>query len=187
MAAGSCGSAARAGRILLPGYAEGLFYVQDARGEAGRDGAGRCSPGMRGAGLLRRPGRQELRRRHRDGKPAAIISCDMHEKSNRIIEGRTPRPWLHLREADGRPRGPAEDWRGQLDAVICDVPCSGLGVIRKKPDIRYKSGIGARGAAPACSGRSCAASLRPPRRGAALQHLYDLQRENEGVIAAFLE
>ena len=26
-----------------------------------------------------------------------------------------------------------------MDAVIADVPCSGLGIIRKKPDIRYKN------------------------------------------------
>ena len=25
-----------------------------------------------------------------------------------------------------------------MDVVIADVPCSGLGIIRKKPDIRYK-------------------------------------------------
>ena len=25
-----------------------------------------------------------------------------------------------------------------MDAVICDVPCSGYGIIRKKPDIRFK-------------------------------------------------
>lgn len=27
---------------------------------------------------------------------------------------------------------------GKFDRVLCDVPCSGLGVIAKKPDIRYK-------------------------------------------------
>jgi 16S rRNA (cytosine967-C5)-methyltransferase len=31
-----------------------------------------------------------------------------------------------------------EAWEGKMDAVIADVPCSGLGIIRKKPDIRYK-------------------------------------------------
>ena len=31
-----------------------------------------------------------------------------------------------------------EEWAGRFDVVICDVPCSGLGIIRKKPDIRYK-------------------------------------------------
>lgn len=28
----------------------------------------------------------------------------------------------------------------QADAIVCDVPCSGMGVIRKKPDVRYKDG-----------------------------------------------
>lgn len=27
---------------------------------------------------------------------------------------------------------------GQMDRVLCDVPCSGYGVIRRKPEIRYK-------------------------------------------------
>lgn len=32
-----------------------------------------------------------------------------------------------------------EAWIGKADKVLCDVPCSGLGIIRKKPDIRYKN------------------------------------------------
>ena len=28
---------------------------------------------------------------------------------------------------------------GMFDRVICDVPCSGIGVIRRKPEIKYKS------------------------------------------------
>ena len=37
---------------------------------------------------------------------------------------------------------PRKDW-GKFDRILCDVPCSGLGIIAKKPDIRYKdlSGI----------------------------------------------
>ena len=27
----------------------------------------------------------------------------------------------------------------QFDRVICDVPCSGLGVIRRKPEIKYRN------------------------------------------------
>ena len=30
------------------------------------------------------------------------------------------------------------EWEGAFDAVLVDAPCSGLGIIRKKPDIRYK-------------------------------------------------
>ena len=43
---------------------------------------------------------------------------------------------LQTRLQNAAEHDPALD--GQFDAVIADVPCSGLGVIRKKPDIRYK-------------------------------------------------
>ena len=33
---------------------------------------------------------------------------------------------------------PNEELFGTFDKVICDVPCSGLGVLSKKPDLRYK-------------------------------------------------
>jgi 16S rRNA (cytosine967-C5)-methyltransferase len=33
---------------------------------------------------------------------------------------------------------PDEALFGKMDRVICDVPCSGLGVFSKKPDLRYK-------------------------------------------------
>ena len=31
-----------------------------------------------------------------------------------------------------------EDYENKFDRVICDVPCSGIGVMRRKPEIRYK-------------------------------------------------
>ena len=34
---------------------------------------------------------------------------------------------------------PADTDMGVYDRVICDVPCSGLGVVRRKPEIRYKN------------------------------------------------
>lgn len=33
---------------------------------------------------------------------------------------------------------PNDTLKNSADAIICDVPCSGIGIIRKKPDIRYK-------------------------------------------------
>ena len=33
---------------------------------------------------------------------------------------------------------PSEELLGTADRVICDAPCSGLGVLGKKPDLRYK-------------------------------------------------
>ena len=38
--------------------------------------------------------------------------------------------------ADGRIFRP--EWENSFDTVLVDAPCSGLGIIRKKPDARYK-------------------------------------------------
>ena len=69
----------------------------------------------------------------------SILSCDLHEnKLKRIREGaqRLGITCIETAAVDGRAF--REEWAGQFDVVVCDVPCSGLGIIRKKPDIRYK-------------------------------------------------
>lgn len=75
-----------------------------------------------------------------------------------------------------------------MDAVIADVPCSGLGVIRKKPDIRYKS-LDDLARLPELQSRILANAARYVRPGGVL--IYStctiLRRENEAVAQAFLE
>ncbi len=70
----------------------------------------------------------------------SIISCDLHpNKLKRIDEG-AERLHIHIIDtlpADGSKFNPA--FRERFDLVIADVPCSGMGVVRKKPEIRYKS------------------------------------------------
>lgn len=70
----------------------------------------------------------------------SILSCDLHaNKLKRIEEGARR---LHINiistaPADGSRFDPA--FKERFDLVIADVPCSGMGVIRKKPEIRYKN------------------------------------------------
>ena len=69
-----------------------------------------------------------------------ILSCDVHPHKLKLIENGAARLGLksiRTALADGRERH--EAWIGQADLVVADVPCSGLGIIRKKPDIRYKN------------------------------------------------
>ena len=68
-----------------------------------------------------------------------ILACDLHgSKLKRIQEGagRLGLTCIRTAAADGRVFHP--EWECRFDVVMADVPCSGLGIIRKKPDIRYK-------------------------------------------------
>lgn len=68
-----------------------------------------------------------------------MISCDIHEnKWKRIRAGaeRLGLTCISTRTMDAR--RPDADLIGAMDVVLADVPCSGLGVIRKKPEIRFK-------------------------------------------------
>lgn len=69
-----------------------------------------------------------------------LISCDIYaHKLEKIKEGANRLGFSIIQTclADGQIFKPElEKW---ADAVLCDVPCSGLGIIRKKPEIRFKT------------------------------------------------
>ena len=72
-------------------------------------------------------------------KAATIISCDVHESKLPLIEKGAKKLGFHFIKTlchDGTKT--LSEYENQIDRVICDVPCSGLGVIAKKPEIRYK-------------------------------------------------
>ena len=68
-----------------------------------------------------------------------ILACDLHQSKLSLIQTGAERlgiSIIEVRERDARAHDPA--LRGQADRVLCDVPCSGFGVLGKKPEIRYK-------------------------------------------------
>ena len=68
-----------------------------------------------------------------------IISCDLHESKLPLIEKGAQRlGYSFITTVCHDATKPIEKYREYADKVICDVPCSGLGVISKKPEIRYK-------------------------------------------------
>ena len=74
-----------------------------------------------------------------------------------------------------------------MDVVIADVPCSGYGIIRKKPDIRYKDPDTMKDL-PDLQLKILENQSRYVKSGGVL--LYStctlVHRENEGVVEAFL-
>ena len=173
---------------LLPGYEEGLFYVQDR--------AARCAvaaaeprPGMKVLDACAAPGGKSFAAALAMEDRGSILSCDIHEKKLRLIQGGAERLGLssiHTEQHDARTKVPT--WEKAFDLVLADVPCSGLGVIGKRPEIRHKSEaeIAALPEIQASILETVSSYVRP---GGTL--LYStctvLKEENQSVVEAFLE
>lgn len=122
----------------LPAFREGRFYVQDAAARLAVLVSG-AVPGMRVLDACAAPGGKSFAAAIQMGDREEILSCDLHPHKQRLIETGAKRLGLNCITTavmDGREFDPALENR--FDIVITDVPCSGLGIIRKKPDIRYK-------------------------------------------------
>ena len=124
---------------LLPGYSEGDFFVQDAACAAA---VSKLSPKENEfiIDVCAAPGGKSLAAAVMMGDRGKIVSCDIHESKLSLIDGGAKR--LGLSSITARALDATEPDTalfGKADKVICDVPCSGLGVLGKKPDIRYKS------------------------------------------------
>lgn len=171
----------------LESFREGMFYIQD---NAARMAvlAADPKPGDRVLDACAAPGGKSFAAAIAMRDTGEIISCDIHEKKLTRIRSGAQRLGIgcirtHVMDA----RRPDSDFTGAFDLVLADVPCSGIGVIRKKPDIRLKDEEELK-RLPAIQLdilRGLADTLKP---GGAL--LYStctvLRRENEGVIEAFL-
>jgi 16S rRNA (cytosine967-C5)-methyltransferase len=116
-----------------------------------------------------------------------IYSYDLHESKLPLITDGAERLGLSsitVGERDAREPDPA--LVGMIDAVHCDVPCSGLGVLAKKPDLRYR--FEERGELPPLQLEILTATAAYLKPGGRL--LYSTctvnPAENEGVFEKFL-
>lgn len=74
------------------------------------------------------------------GNKGRIFSLDLHESKLSLIEKGAERLGIGIISVAVQNGAKIrEEFIGKADRVLCDVPCSGLGVIAKKPDLRHKS------------------------------------------------
>ncbi len=122
----------------LPAFAEGRCAVQDAAARLAAVTAA-PQPDDRVLDVCAAPGGKSFAMAMLMDNSGDILSCDVHPHKLKLIESGAARlgiTCVRTALADGRERHAA--WVGQADVVLADVPCSGLGIIRKKPDIRWK-------------------------------------------------
>lgn len=126
---------------LLPAFKEGLFYVQDAAAKL----SVLCArlPDREEVALLdccASPGGKSFAAAIAMGGHGQITSCDVYDHKKDLIAAGAARLGisnLTAKKLDATEFVP--QWENFFHTIICDVPCSGYGIIRKKPDIRYKN------------------------------------------------
>lgn len=122
----------------LPHADDGYFFVQDAASQICVEAVG-AEAGDTIIDVCACPGSKSFGCAVNMGSCGRIISCDLHKSKLSLIEKGAARLGIDIietREQDGRIN--VSEFEGYADRVICDVPCSGLGVMGKKPEIRYK-------------------------------------------------
>ena len=172
----------------LEEFQQGLFYIQDAAARLAVMAAD-PRPGMRVLDACAAPGGKSFAAAIAMGDGGEVVSCDIHPHKEKLIQAGAARLGLTCIQTevlDGK--SCKEEFLDSFDLVIADVPCSGLGIIRKKPDIRYKD------PKPLENLPSVQAAIldnvsRYVRPGGVLLYATCtlLERENEGVVRAFLD
>ena len=119
-------------------FRAGAFYIQDPAARMAVLAAA-VKPGDGVLDVCAAPGGKSFAAAIQMGNRGEILACDLHEnKLKRVREGaaRLGLTCIETAAADGRTFRP--EWEARYDVVLVDAPCSGLGIIRKKPDVRYK-------------------------------------------------
>ena len=122
----------------LYGFDTGMFFVQDEASQICTSVLGAMSgdtvidacacPGSKSFGAA-----IDMKNRGR------VLSFDLHKSKLSLITSGAERLGIDIITAevcDGRK--PLRHLIGVADRVLCDVPCSGFGVLAKKPELRYK-------------------------------------------------
>ena len=123
----------------LPGFDEGYFFVQDEASQICVEALG-AEPDTLLIDACSCPGSKSFGSAIKMENKGRVLSFDLHDSKLKLIDKSAARLGIDVITAEVRDgRVCDESLIGQADRVLCDVPCSGLGVIAKKPEIRYKS------------------------------------------------
>lgn len=124
--------------FALPEFKEGLFEVQDANSQIIAPFL-RVEPGMRVVDACAGGGGKTLHLACLMKNKGRIVALDVHEWKLAELRKRARRAGVDIAEArvieDAKT---IKRLAESADRVLLDVPCSGLGVLRRNPDAKWK-------------------------------------------------
>ena len=147
-------------------------------------------PGMTVIDVCAAPGGKTTHIAQRMENRGRILAFDIYEEKIRRIERNAQRLGISIIEAevrDARTIGAA--YTGQADRVLVDAPCSGLGVLRRKPDARWKKRAGDQKTLPPLQRAILASAAEAVKKGGILVYSTCTMEEceNTDVVHTFLE
>ncbi len=121
----------------IPEFRQGHFFVEDAASQLCAEILG-AQPGETIADVCAAPGGKSLYSAIRMENRGVIHAYDIHEHKIKLMEENADRLGVSImqpaiRDAASNQKLPV------CDRILCDVPCSGWGILRRKPEIRYKT------------------------------------------------
>ena len=121
----------------LDAFKEGLFHVQDESSQL----AVRVLDPKKGEKILdmcAAPGGKSFTIAERMENEGSLLSCDIYAHKIDLMEEGAERLGISIMQCRVKDAAAKEESPKRFDRVLADVPCSGLGLMRKKPDIRLK-------------------------------------------------
>lgn len=118
-------------------YRDGLFHVQDKASQI-------CvfkldpKPNEVVFDMCASPGGKSFTIAEKMKNIGELYSFDLYEHRVKLISDGAQRLGINIINANVGDASQFNDALPKADKILCDVPCSGLGVIRRKPEIRYK-------------------------------------------------
>lgn len=127
------------GESAKKGVEDGLWFVQDAASRITSMAVG-AKPGETVVDTCACPGGKSFSMAMDMHNEGVLYSFDLHKNKLSLVRKGAEKLGITILETEARDaRKPDESLIGKADRVLCDAPCSGLGVLAKKPDIRYKN------------------------------------------------
>lgn len=123
---------------LIPAFEKGMFHVQDSASQL-------CCMALNPQkndiviDICSAPGGKAFTMAEMMENTGCIYAFDLHEKRVGLIKNGAKRLGIRNIKAQTGDAAVFNDKIPPADKILCDVPCSGLGVIRRKPEIKYKN------------------------------------------------
>jgi 16S rRNA (cytosine967-C5)-methyltransferase len=172
----------------LPGFAQGMVSVQDLGAQCVAFPLA-LAAGQRVLDACAAPGGKTALMAEREPNLTKLVAVDIDPHRLGKVRENLNREKLDAEVVAADASAPAGWWDGEpFDRILLDAPCSGLGVIRRHPDIRLRKSPSDIDKLPSLQGKLLRATWELLKVGGRLVYVTCTvtRSENRNVIAAFL-